>query len=226
MNQIEKVLSVASKYVGVKEDPPGSNCVLFNTKFYGKPVSGSNYAWCSTAVGYWFWEAGLIELTSFYNKGDDYKYNAKNIALAHNWVSAAKKLGQWVTGGYQRGDVVLFDWDGNGVANHIGIVENVLQEKTPGGKITLDTIEGNSSDMVKRCSHIVDKTVLGAFRPKYELTTAGNPSASADMKAKVAAALDKLAKAGVIDSPDYWLKNYNELLYLDQFIVKVAGALK
>ncbi len=50
--------------------------------------------------------------------------------------SAAKKLGQWVTGGYQRGDVAPFDWDGNGVANHVGLVEGY------NGK-TLDTIEGN-----------------------------------------------------------------------------------
>lgn len=42
------------------------------------------------------------------------------------------------------GDIVIFDWAGDGVADHTGIVERV----DPDG--TVHTIEGNASDVVKR----------------------------------------------------------------------------
>lgn len=49
-------------------------------------------------------------------------------------------------GSYQPapGDVVIFDWGGDGTADHTGIVERV----DPDG--TIHTIEGNASDVVKR----------------------------------------------------------------------------
>jgi uncharacterized protein (TIGR02594 family) len=42
------------------------------------------------------------------------------------------------------GDVVIFDWGGDGVADHTGIVESVDADGT------VHTIEGNASDVVKR----------------------------------------------------------------------------
>jgi hypothetical protein len=83
-----------------------------------------------------------------------------------NW---AKQKGRWVTAGYRQGDVVIFDWDGNGTTDHMGLVEAVSAD----GK-TLTTIEGNTgSDNNSNGGQVMRRTrsiryVNGAFRPKYE----------------------------------------------------------
>ena len=60
--------------------------------------------------------------------------------------------GQWQDslssgGGYtpKTGDIIFFDWDGDGISDHVGIVERV---ENP----TVYTIEGNTSDSVARRS--------------------------------------------------------------------------
>lgn len=40
------------------------------------------------------------------------------------------------------------------------------------------------------------------------------------------AALDKLTKLGVIDSPDYWIAHAGDLSYLDDLVIKAAGKAK
>jgi len=52
-------------------------------------------------------------------------------------VSNARANGTW-THSPQAGDLVLFDWDGDGVADHVGIVKSV------NGDGSIETIEGNS----------------------------------------------------------------------------------
>lgn len=55
----------------------------------------------------------------------------------------------------QPGDAILFDWDGNGTAQHIGIVQ-----KVENGKVY--TIEGNSSDSVaQRTYNLSSGNILG-----------------------------------------------------------------
>lgn len=56
-------------------------------------------------------------------------------------VNELKRNGGWKgTSNPQPGDLVLFDWDGDRVADHIGIVEQVNADGTIG------TIEGNTTD--------------------------------------------------------------------------------
>ena len=44
------------------------------------------------------------------------------------------------------GDIVLFDWDGDGVKDHVGIIAS-------NNNGTITTIEGNSSDQVQQNSY-------------------------------------------------------------------------
>jgi len=61
----------------------------------------------------------------------------------------------------QAGDIIVFDWQKNGWADHIGFVE-----KVDGNKIT--TIEGNTSKQVARRTYAWnDWRVSGYARPKY-----------------------------------------------------------
>ena len=60
----------------------------------------------------------------------------------------------------QPGDIVIFDWAGDGVADHTGIVEKV---DTDG---TVHTIEGNSSNAVKRRDYPASTNdIKGFVRP-------------------------------------------------------------
>ena len=73
-----------------------------------------------------------------------------------------KTLGIWL--GVQRplvGDLVTFDWDGFGFADHIGIVESIKGEQ-------ITTIEGNTQNTVDRRTYIWnDWRIKGYARPKY-----------------------------------------------------------
>ena len=52
--QKQQVLNLAKNEVGVKEYPPNSNNVKYNTWYYGHPVSGPAYPWCAVFVSWLF----------------------------------------------------------------------------------------------------------------------------------------------------------------------------
>ncbi|MCY3034548.1 CHAP domain-containing protein [Aerococcus urinae] len=71
-------------------------------------------------------------------------------------------LGIWLGRVFpQAGDIVCFDWDGGGFADHIGFVEAVTGS-------TITTIEGNASHRVARNRFAWnDWRIKGYVRPKY-----------------------------------------------------------
>ena len=121
---IEKVINVAKKYVGVCEDPPNSNKVVFNTKFYGREVSGVNYPWCCAFIWCVFNEAGI-----------NIKRTASCMMLG-DWFKQEEKYHK---DNPQVGDIVFFKFSGSSRwTNHVGLVIEVNGN-------TLTTIEGNTS---------------------------------------------------------------------------------
>ena len=50
----EKILDTARAQLGIREEPPNSNRVKFNTAYYGREVSGSAYPWCCAFVWWVF----------------------------------------------------------------------------------------------------------------------------------------------------------------------------
>lgn len=120
----EKVIEIAKKYVGVTEYPPNSNNVVFNTKFYGREVSGVNYPWCCAFIWYIHNEAGV-----------DIKKTASCAELGA-WF---KNNGKFKTSAPKVGDIVFFKFSGSSRwTNHVGIVVEV-------GNGYIKTIEGNTS---------------------------------------------------------------------------------
>ena len=122
---IEKVINVAKKYVGVCEDPPNSNKVVFNTKLYGgREVSGANYPWCCAFIWCIFNEAGI---------------NIKRTASCMMLGDWFKQEGKYHKDNPQVGDIVFFKFPGSSRwTNHVGLVIEVNGN-------TLTTIEGNTS---------------------------------------------------------------------------------
>lgn len=125
----DDVMAVAKKYLGTKEDPPGSNNVIFNTDYYGRTVSGIDYPWCCVFVWDCFRIAGASEL---FCDGEKTAYcpEYELWALAEH-LNVEKSDGQY-------GDIVTMDF-GKGRASHIGFVLAKLSDGT------YQTIEGNTS---------------------------------------------------------------------------------
>ncbi len=102
-------------------------------------------SWCANEAGYI--KAGVIPKFSYVDNGA-------------NWFKAR---GRWKGRSYKPspGDIIFFDWDGNGVGNHVGIVEYVS-----GG--TVHTIEGNTSNMCARRSYSIGSwSIMGYGVPNY-----------------------------------------------------------
>jgi hypothetical protein len=156
----DKLLDTAARYLGVKEAPPDSNRVLFNTDYYGREVSGSAYPWCCVFIWYIFREAGATDLF----------FGGEKTASCTTLYDYYRGQGQMVPVSQARpGDLVFFVFDGNtkGIMNHIGIVEN-----TKGGYIT--TIDGNTGTVSEANGGAVMRRtravgyVGGVARPNYQ----------------------------------------------------------
>ncbi|MDE7009893.1 MAG: CHAP domain-containing protein [Oscillospiraceae bacterium] len=156
MATAKELLSVAVRQLNVREDPPDSNNVRYNTWYYGREVSGKAYPWCMAFVQWVFDQAGV-------------KLPART-ASCGTLMNAAKSFGIWVTGDFQPGDVAIYDFSGKRrTTEHCGIVEAVL----PGYGV--QAIEGNTSEagsqsnggMVCRKKRPW-KHIIGAVRPAFE----------------------------------------------------------
>ena len=127
-----RLLTLAQRQLGVREEPMGSGSVKYNSAYYGRPVRGSWYAWCCVFQWWLFRQAGLGEL--FYGGG--------KTASCTELYRFYRKKGQTVDKAAIRpGDLVFFVFDGgkSGCMNHIGLCEQV----EPGYVVTID---GNTGD--------------------------------------------------------------------------------
>lgn len=102
--------------------------------------------WCACFVSWCANEAGYIE------SGQIPKFSY--CPTGAQWF---KDAGRWQPRGYtpNPGDIIFFDWEGDGISDHVGIVESC-------DGTTVNTIEGNSSDACRRLSyHIVSSVIYG-----------------------------------------------------------------
>lgn len=161
MTTANDILKTARKEIGIKEKPAGSNNVKYNTAYYGRKVSGSNYSWCCVFVWWVFKKAGASKLF----------YDGKKVAYCPNLAAWGIKCKLTVSKTQGRaGDIVLFDWDKNGNSDHVGIIE----KKNSDGSYT--TIEGNTSitsndnggKVMRRKRYISNINYI--IRPKYKKT--------------------------------------------------------
>lgn len=160
-----KVVEIAKGWLGCKESD-GSHKKIIDTYNACKPLPRSyavkyTDAWCATfasAVGI---KAGLTDIIP-------------RECSCNQFIQLAKNMGIWVENDAytpSAGDMILYDWDDNGVgdntgsADHIGIVVSVS-----GGVIKV--IEGNKSNAVGYRELAVNgKYIRGFVTPKYSSTS-------------------------------------------------------
>ncbi len=150
MTQVDKLLSIARAEIGVAEDPIGSN----QTK-YGVMYGRNGVEWCVIFVWCCFFLAGLSHLF----------YGGKHTASSTTLMNWARSKGQFVTGGYQKGDVFCYQFDSDEKSEHVGIYTG---EKDAQGRYLV--IEGNHNNRVELVSR-TDSVLWGAFRPAWEEET-------------------------------------------------------
>ena len=149
----EDILKIARAEIGVTESPAGSNKCKYNPWYYGREVSGGAYPWCMVFVQWVFDQAGkrLYPLT----------------ASCGVFVREHKNTKAYITKDWQPGDIVFFDFGGDGVIDHVGIVE-----RWDGSELV--TIEGNTSAasqdnggaVMRRTDH--GKYAVCTVRPAYD----------------------------------------------------------
>lgn len=120
------VLRLAGYEVGTVETP--NNKTEYNRWYGGASFDGQ--PWCATFVSWVFHKAGLPLPAS----------TAKGFAYTPSGAAWFQKQGRWHNTQPRAGDVVFFDWPGDGVnrISHVGIVDSV----NPNGSV--NTIEGNT----------------------------------------------------------------------------------
>ena len=172
MAEASKVLALARRELGTREEPQGSNRVKYNTDYYGREVSGKAYPWCCVFLWWLFQKAEAAEL--FFDGG--------RTASCGTLMAWAQRRGQMVRADYLPGALLFLRFSGNGGPQHTGIVEAVRRD-------ALVTIEGNTgagSDanggQVQRRERPY-RYVLGAYRPAYEEETMTQQQFDAMMEA-------------------------------------------
>ena len=123
----QRALSAATKYLGVKESPSGSNRTKFGA-WYGQ----DGQPWCAMFVSYCY-ELDAGGSPSF-AKASSYAYVPYVVSDGRN-----QRNGLSVTSSPVPGDLVCYDWSYDGTYDHIGLFE----EWVGGG--TFNAIEGNTS---------------------------------------------------------------------------------
>lgn len=179
-----KIIEKAKQYIGVKESPPNSNNVIFNTHYYGKTVQGSAYPWCCTFV----WDIfRMCDAKDLFCNGNPTAY----CPTVESWAKSTKK---WYANNQGKaGDLCLMDF-GKGRASHIGIVE----KKNADGTYTV--IEGNTSTSSNDNGGCVMRrtrrtsVIRGFARPDYG-TTYGYDKTSfiKDIQKAIGAKVDGIA---------------------------------
>lgn len=144
MRDISLLPNAAAKYLGTKGRP--NKFSIWYSKRHKVPFEKE--PWCAMFVSYVANSINLGKAVGEY-------------AYCPSWVAWFKKVDRW--GSTPRvGAIVFFDWNNDGKADHVGIVESVK------GK-TIYTIEGNTgggAGMVKRQPRGLG-SVLGYGYPVY-----------------------------------------------------------
>lgn len=123
-----KALKSAISFIGTKENPANSNKVMFSN-WYG--ITG---AWCAMFVTYNYVAVG----SKAFVKGQRYAYCPYIVDDARHGRNGLRQVS---VDHVKPGDVVLYDWNKDGVADHVGIFE----AWTDKSHTKFTAIEGNTS---------------------------------------------------------------------------------
>ena len=103
--------------------------------------------WCAIFVSWVADQAGVIN-----------NIVPRFSSCANQGIPWFKSMSKWRDRGYvpKKGDIIFFDWEQDGHADHVGIVEKVENDK-------VYTIEGNSGNQVKSRSYKINSNDIYGY---------------------------------------------------------------
>lgn len=107
----------------------------------------SHVEWCACFVSWCANESGILNV------------NIPKFSNCHNeGIPWFKEHNKWQGKGYipSSGDLIFFDWNKDGTADHVGIVETVQNN-------IIYTIEGNSNNECKNKNYLTDSNLIYGF---------------------------------------------------------------
>lgn len=151
MATAQEIIKKAASFIGVTEDPRGSNNVPFVIDYFGylPPTAATSAPWCVIFVWDVFRMCGASRILYNGNK-------VGSCTVLWRWAQAEGRC----VNDPKPGDLVLLDWNSDQTADHIGIIESVSGDK-------LTTIEGNCDDAVKRTTRNKAQAIA-YIRPAYD----------------------------------------------------------
>jgi CHAP domain/Putative peptidoglycan binding domain len=162
MTTPQDVLEVAARQIGYTESPAGSNMTKYGA-WYGM----NGVPWCAIFVSYCFSVAGCrLPITT--SKGFAY------CPYGVDWFKDNKK---WFKTP-QIGDLVFYNWSGDGIADHVGIIESIHSN---GSVISIEgnTSTSNNSNGGQVMRRTREKNYqLGFGRPSYSMVSTSTPNPS------------------------------------------------
>ena len=149
----QQMVALAQRELGVTES--GGNNESTRIREYRTATAGAENTpgpWCAYFVSWLAKEAGAPIGAG--GNGTGY------VPTLEAWGKQTGRFAEFGKQAPQPGDIVIFDWSGDGTPDHTGIVESV------GADGTINTIEGNASDKVMRRSYAASTNdIRGYVRP-------------------------------------------------------------
>ncbi len=161
MSDRQKPVNWLAQYVGIKEGSAEHKAILkvFNDSgLCTRYKMTVNDAWCATSTSAAFIATGLSKIFPCVE------------CSGENMINLAKKAGIWVENDAyvpSTGDVILYDWDDNGVGDCTGWSDHVGIVVSCDGS-TIKVIEGNKNDSVGyRTLAVNGRYIRGFITPKF-----------------------------------------------------------
>jgi hypothetical protein len=135
------IVDYAKKYVGVKEEPPGSNTGPRTPPF--AHVIEKWQKWCNGMTGYPWCSAFVCGMIREGGNRIVPEPRAAGVGFFEEWAIEHGALVKRPL----KGDVVTYRFDSDNWPDHIGLIDRVIAVRWIGGKFagTIRTIEGNTS---------------------------------------------------------------------------------
>lgn len=156
-----KVATWLDNYLGCAEGSAKHREILSifnNSRLCTRYTMTVNDAWCATAVSAAFIACGLTSIFPCVE------------CSCNNMITKAKNAGIWIENDAyipKVGDVILYDWQDNGVGDNVGSSDHVGIVYSISGN-TFTVIEGNYSNTVKvRTLTVNGRYIRGYITPKY-----------------------------------------------------------
>lgn len=163
MSLIQTIIDKANSFLGYTEKPAFSNNIVFNTDFYGREVSGSNYPWCVTFLWDVFRMCGASQVFC-----DGVKTASTEYILNHYRNGRLFDVGQ-------AGDIVLIKTSGADAGRRVNHAGLVVSRNSDG---TYNTIEGNTGGNIADGGEVMAR-VRSMHGSGYDIVTFARPNYNA-----------------------------------------------